>query len=254
MTLAGQVAFVTGGGSGIGRAVSHALASEGAVVVVNDVDAGRAVAVAHEIEVAGGRAEAAPADVSRAGDIVPAVDGATERHGRLDVLVASAGFARARPFLELDEHDVRRLWEVHALGSFLATQAAARHMVRAGYGRIVHVVSGPGGYGASAVTAAYQSAKSAQTAFARSAALALAEHGVTVNCVSPGLVETPLWDALDADWRALGTSSADVIAGRVADRSSYPLGRSVTPEEVARVVLFLALPRSEAITGEVVSL
>jgi meso-butanediol dehydrogenase/(S,S)-butanediol dehydrogenase/diacetyl reductase len=254
MRLAGQVGFVTGGGSGIGRAVSHALASAGATVVVNDLDAGRAASVVREIETAGGRAEAAPADVSSAREIVPAIDAAAERHGRLDVLVASAGFARAQPFLELEEHDVRRLWEVHALGSLLASQAAARHMVRAGYGRIVHIVSGPGGYGASPVTAAYQSAKSAQTAFARSAALALAEHGVTVNCVSPGLVETPLWDALDADWRALGTSSADVIASRVADRSSHPLGRGVTPEEVARVVVFLALPESEAISGEVVSL
>jgi NAD(P)-dependent dehydrogenase (short-subunit alcohol dehydrogenase family) len=254
MRLAGQVALVTGGASGIGRAVAHAFAGEGAAVVVCDLDAARAAAVAEEIEALGGSADAVSADVSVAAEVTAAVDGAVARRGRLDLLVASAGFCRARPFLELEEADVRRLWEVHALGSFLVGQAAARHMVQAGYGRIVYVVSGPGGYGASPVTSAYQSAKSAQTSFARSMALALAEHGITVNCVSPGLVETPLWDALDADWRALGTSSRDVIAGRLADRSSYPLGRSVTPDEVARAVLFLALPDSGALNGEILNI
>jgi NAD(P)-dependent dehydrogenase (short-subunit alcohol dehydrogenase family) len=239
--LAGQVAVVTGGASGIGRAIAAGLTEAGAVVVVADL--------------AATGPEGARTDVSDAEEVDRLVRDVLERHGRVDVLVNCAGICSVRPFLELTEEDLRRMWEVHALGTFLCSRAVVPAMRERGYGRIVNIVSGPAGYGASPWTAHYQAAKSAQTSLSRSMALALGADGITVNCVSPGLVVTALWDGLDEDYRrTFGHGADEEIARRVADAGSYPLGRAVEPEEVARVVVFLALPASAAITGEVITL
>jgi 3-oxoacyl-[acyl-carrier protein] reductase len=252
--LDGRIALVVGGAGGIGASVAHALAVERAVVAVADLDDAAAAAVAAELPSSAGPHEGAGLDVTDADAVDALVDELVERHGRLDVLVCSAGGCRVRPILELDPDDVRAMWEVHALGTFLCIRAAARHMRAQRYGRVVAVVSGPGGYGSSVLTGHYQAAKSAQTSIARSMALELGPDGVTVNCVSPGLVETGLWERLDADYRALGTSAQAVIEDRLADRTSYPLGRSVRPDEVAHLVVFLALAESGAINGEVIDL
>lgn len=252
--LEGSVALVVGGAGGIGASVAHALAAEHAVVVVVDLDEDRAAAVAAELPPSRQPHESAALDVSDPQAVDALVDELVGRRGRLDVLVCSAGTCRVRPILELDPEEVREMWEVHALGTFLCIRAAARHMRARRYGRVVVLVSGPGGYGASALTGHYQAAKSAQTSIARSMALELGPDGITVNCVSPGLVETDLWENLDADYRALGTSSKAVIESRLADRTSYPLGRSVRPDEVAHLVVFLALAESGAINGEVIDL
>lgn len=253
--LEGQSAIVTGGGSGIGLAIAEALAIDGATVAVADLDGERAAAAAAGIEAEGGHAVGVRADVTSADDVEALVGAVADRQGRLDVLVNNAGYCQVKPFLELTEDDVRRMWEVHALGTFLVSRAALPHMVARRYGRIVNVVSGASGYGASTRTSHYQAAKSAQTSFARSMALSFAGDGITVNCVSPGLVVTPLWDRLDADYReAYGKSAADEIDERLADRASFPLGRPVEPDEVARVVCFLAAPASAAINGEVIGI
>jgi meso-butanediol dehydrogenase / (S,S)-butanediol dehydrogenase / diacetyl reductase len=175
-----------------------------------------------------------------------------EQHGRLDVAVNCAGYVTLRPVLEVTAQEAEDQWRVHALGTLLLCQAAARPMLAAGYGRIVNIVSGPGGYGVSTTTAHYQAAKSAQTSFTRSLALALGPHGVTVNAVSPGTVATPLWDGLDEALRAQGSSTAEVLAERASGET--PLGRLPTAAEVADLVRYLVLPTSGAITGEVLSL
>ena len=119
-------------------------------------------------------------------------------------------------------------------------------------GRIVSIVSGDG-FGASAFTFHYQAAKAAQTSLTRSMALAFGRHGVTANCVSPALVETPLWEGLDDDLRReVGRTAREEIAARVADPIGMPLGRTTTPEEVAELVLFLALPATATVTGRVI--
>jgi NAD(P)-dependent dehydrogenase (short-subunit alcohol dehydrogenase family) len=251
--LEGRVAIVTGGGSGIGRAIARRLASDGAIAVIGDIDDAGAAESAALVAGAGGTAHALRADITDAGDVAALVDGTTERFGRLDVLVNNAGVCRVTPFAALTAADLEAMWRVHALGTFLCSQAAARHMTAAGFGRIVNVVSGPGGYGASPVTAHYQAAKSAQTSLGRSMALALATGGVTVNSISPGTVVTPLWERMDADYRLhLGRSAEDEIAARLSDPASFPLGRPPTPEEIADLVAYLVLPTSGAITGAVI--
>jgi NAD(P)-dependent dehydrogenase (short-subunit alcohol dehydrogenase family) len=254
-SLHGRVSIVTGGGSGIGRAIARRLAGEGSTVIVGDIDDAGAAETAVLIEAEGGSARAVVADVGDAGDVAVLVGGTVERLGRIDVLVNNAGICGVIPFSILSASDLETMWRVHVLGTFLCSQAAARHMADAGFGRIVNVVSGAGGYGASPVTAHYQAAKSAQTSLGRSMALALAPAGVTVNSVSPGTVITPLWQRMDADYRLhLGRTAEDEIASRLADPTSFPLGRAPTPEEIADVVSFLASPTSGAITGCVIDI
>ena len=150
-SLRGKVALVTGGGSGIGRGIAHALAGAGAAVAVADLDEERAGAVAAEL---GEPAMGLRMDVREAVDADAAVEAVLARHGRLDVLVNNAGYCRVRPLLELTVDEVTDMWRVHALGTLLCSQAAARPMIAAGYGRIVNITSGPAGYGASAGAAA----------------------------------------------------------------------------------------------------
>jgi NAD(P)-dependent dehydrogenase (short-subunit alcohol dehydrogenase family) len=251
--LAGRAAIVTGGGSGIGRAIALGLAAEGATVAIGDIDEGGARETVALVEAGGGTATALRADVTDAADAARLVDATFEARGRVDILINNAGICRVAPLALLTAADLEAMWRVHALGTFLCSQAAARHMAAAKFGRIVNVVSGPGGYGASALTAHYQAAKSAQTSLGRSMALAFAGDGITVNSVSPGTVVTPLWDRMDEDYREhLGRSAEDEIAARLADPASFPLGRPPTPVEIADLVTYLALPTSGAITGAVI--
>src|SRR6185436_20371853 len=145
--------------SGIGRAIVAALAEAGAAVVVADLDADGAAAVAAELPAG----EAFALDVRDAARIDALVARTLERYGRVDVAINCAGHCTLRPVLEVTAQDAEDMWRVHALATLLVCQAAARPMCAAGYGRIVNVVSGPGGYGASTTTAHYQAAKSAQT-------------------------------------------------------------------------------------------
>jgi NAD(P)-dependent dehydrogenase (short-subunit alcohol dehydrogenase family) len=249
--LAGQVAVVTGAASGIGKAIAHSLAAEGAAVMIGDIDEPGAARVADAIEQTGQRAQAVRTDVSRPADADALVTAAVESFGRLDVLVNNAGVCLVKPFLETTCDDLDHMHAVHARGTFACTLAAARAMLPRRYGRIVNVVSGGAvGAGGTDYSTAYQAAKASQGSITRASAIALAPHGITVNAVCPGTVETPLWESIDAGLRAVtGHSAADVLADRAANTA---IGRNVEASEVAGVVVFLALPDSSAINGQVI--
>jgi NAD(P)-dependent dehydrogenase (short-subunit alcohol dehydrogenase family) len=250
LSLSHRVAIVTGGASGIGRAIALSLAAEGAAVVIGDLDEAGARRVADEITSGGGRADAIRTDVGRAEDAQALVEHAVARFGQLDILVNSAGYCQVRSILEITPDEFDRMYAVHARGTFLCSQAAVRAMLPRRHGRIVNIVSG-GGQGASPWTSHYQSAKAAQASIGRAMALAFGEHGITVNSVSPGLVVTPLWRALEPDYQhARGKSAEQEIADRLAQN---PLHRPIEPEEIARVVVFLVADESAAITGQVVN-
>ena len=230
--------MVTGGSQGIGKAVSLALARAGAAVAVTNVAEKRADvdALVAEIEAAGGAARGYDLDVTRVEEARAVIDAIASDMGSVDVLVNNAGIRAPQPALEVTEE----LWDaVHAVnlkGTFFTAQAAARHMVARGFGRIVNVSS------QLAVTATvnrsvYVSSKGGVAALTRCLALEWAEHGVTVNAIGPGPTDTPM------------TRSGDPNRTDASFLARSPLGRRLEPEEVAGAVVFLASDEAAAVNG-----
>jgi len=236
--LAGQVALVTGGSRGIGRAIALRLAAAGATVVVNyRENAPAAEETVRLIAAAGGRASAARFDVGDAEVVRVGVQNIVDEHGRLDLLVNNAGLAVDALLLRLKDEDWERVLRTNLTGVFHCTKAAVRAMVRARYGRIVNLTSVVAEMG-NAGQVAYAAAKAGVIGFTKSLAREVAARGVTVNAVAPGLVETDMTAGLDDQQRAFYTN---VI----------PAGRIATPEEVAGAVAFLVSPEAGYITGQV---
>ena len=240
MRFAGQVAIVTGGANGIGRACAEAFAAEGAAVVVADVDAEHGGAVASAIEAGGGRATFVATDVGDAAQASRLVEQTLAAFGRLDVLINNAGIIKTADFLEISEADFDAVLRVNLKGVFLVGQAAARVMVRAGRGAIVNMSS------ANAVLAIanqvpYVTSKGAVGQLTKVMALALADKGVRVNAIGPGSILTDLLKVVMSD---------DAARRRILSRT--PMGRCGEPAEIARVALFLASDEASYITGQTI--
>jgi 3-oxoacyl-[acyl-carrier protein] reductase len=232
--LDGKVAIITGGSGGIGLACARALSGEGARVVLGDLDAAAVAAAAGELG-ADVAADAA-VDVTRPDDAQRLVDTALERFGRLDVLVASAGIYGATRLDELTGEEWDLLLAVNLRGVFLTAQAALRVFVPQRSGRIVTIGSLAGQVGGLAASAAYAASKGGVIALTKSLARYAGPHGITVNCVNPGIIASPMtagWPPEDIARLSAGT----------------PLGRVGTTDEVAAVVLFLASAGASFVHG-----
>ncbi|MHA6623677.1 SDR family NAD(P)-dependent oxidoreductase [Pseudonocardia sp. DLS-67] len=232
----GRAAIVTGGGSGIGRAVAHTLARGGAAVLVADVVADAAERVTTEITEAGGTARAFTADVTDP-DAVAAMVTAAGEFGPLRIAVNNAGIAgEGLPIAEVPVDDWRRVIEVNLSSVFYCIRAEVPAMIAAGGGSIVNMASVLGGVGF-ANAAAYVSAKHGVVGLTRTAALEYAASGVRVNAVGPGFITTPLLE---------GNLGPEEIA--FLD-SQHALGRMGGPDEVATLVAYLAGDASTFVTG-----
>ncbi|BBE71222.1 SDR family NAD(P)-dependent oxidoreductase [Oharaeibacter diazotrophicus] len=229
-------AIVTGAGSGIGRAVAARLASDGYAVLVNDLDPGRAGAVAAEIASAGGRAASAGGDVSSEADVEAIVAAARTAFGPVTLLVNNAGFVHQALFENLSPADFDRMFAVHVRGTFLMMRAVLPAMLAAGSGVIVNVASQLGQIGGIELVH-YSGAKAAIVGMTKALAREVSARGVRVNAVAPGPINTPLVMALSEDWR-----------NRKA--AELPLGRFGEPEEVAATVSFLASPAASLFVGQ----
>ena len=239
MRLEDRVAIVTGGASGLGRAIALAYAQEGAQVVVVDRNFEGAEAVAGEIGAVGRGTLAIRADVARAAEGRAAVARTVEAFGRIDVLVNSAGISTNAPFLEATEEDFERVVQTDLKGTFFFGQAVARQMVRQGAGAIVNVASQSGAAYVRGLSAEYHAAKAAVIHLTRVMAVELGPHGVRVNAIAPALMLTPLtrerWDGQPAM--------------REYHLGKLPLQRVGEPGDVVGPAVFLASAVSAYVTG-----
>jgi len=236
-TSEARVALVTGGAKGIGAEVATRLAACRHTVLVADLDLEAAKATARELQAAGGRASAIQLDVGKP-DSIAAVFGQIDReHGCCDILVNCAGIAKVFPFLDFPLDNFLATMNVNVTGTLLCSQAAARLMIKRGWGRIVNIASVAGMRAVGSGRTAYGTSKGAVIALTRQMAVELAEHGITANAVSPGPVDTPMTQALHT------------AKFREEYSKAIPMNRYGTCGEIASAVMYLVSEDARYITG-----
>jgi 3-oxoacyl-[acyl-carrier protein] reductase len=235
--LAGQVAFVTGGATGIGLAIARALAGRGARLAIFGRNLERGRAAAATLAGSGGGAQAYATDVSRGDSVEASFAAALESLGRVDVLINNAGLTRDGVFMRMSDEQWDEVLDTNLKGAFLCCRAVARSMMKARYGRIVNISSVVGLMG-NAGQSNYAASKAGLLGLTRSLARELAARNVTVNAVCPGFIDTDMTAALPE-------------AARAGLLERIPLGRLGSTAEVAEVVAFLASPRASYVTGQV---
>ena len=242
------VAVVTGAGSGIGAAIARELGRRGHHVVVTDIDPAAAQGVARALD----SAEFHRLDVTDPLECDELVADVVAAHGRLDVWVSNAGISKMQRFVDISAADLARNFEVNTYGVFYCGQSAARAMIALGTpGRIINTASMAAKQGGVPFLADYVASKFAVMGLTQAMACELAPHGIRVNAVCPGFVATPMQTrelAWEAELRGIG---ADTVKQMWIDDT--PLARLQTPEDVAKVVAFLASDDAEFITGESIS-
>lgn len=239
MRLAGKVALVTGGASGIGRGVAIRFAEEGADVAVADVNRQGAEETALEVRRLQTRALAIEADVTSRADCERMVRETVAALGKLDIFVANAGIGRGAPFLELTEEDWEAVIDTNLTGVFLSCQAAARQMVGQGHGGRIITMASVAAERAMEWMAAYCASKGAVRMLTKVMALELAPHRITVNAIGPGVIDTPLAAPL-------------IEMMKAAQAEIAPLGRVGEPRDVADLALFLASEEADYVTGGII--
>ena len=238
MKLDGRVAFVTGAGRGIGRAIALGLGREGAAVAVADLDETGAGETAEIVRALGRRAVALRLDVSLAGEVEAAVRRAESDLGPVDILVNNTGITRDAMLHKMTEEQFDQVIAVHLKGAWLCTRAVVAGMRERRWGKIVNISSISGKVGIAGQTN-YSAAKAGVVGLTRATALELARYGINVNAIQPGFIDTAMTRAIPEPLRL-----------QAIER--IPLARVGTPEDIANTVLFLASDDASFITGIVV--
>ena len=238
LKLKDKVAIVTGGANGIGRAIAVAFAREGAKVVVDDIDIKAAEEVVNEINVLGGEAIAIRADVTKSKEVNQMVKTALDRFGKIDILVNNAG-GSAREKATLFQDSTEEVWDfvigLNLKGTMLCTRAVINHMLQHGSGRIINIASPVGTLGESMVVD-YSAAKGGVIAFTKALAREVSSQGITVNCVSPGVIRTKVQKTMLKEKQE--EMSEKILLGRIGE-----------PEEIAPAVVLLASDDGGYTTG-----
>ncbi|MBB3082511.1 SDR family NAD(P)-dependent oxidoreductase [Geodermatophilus sabuli] len=239
LSLEGRVALVTGSGQGIGAAIAAQLAHAGAHVAVCDLQPDRADGVARDLSAQGLRARAFTCDVTSPEAVASLTRTVTAAVGPIDIVVNNVGWAGDDPFVSLSDEQIRRLVDVNLMSTMFVCRDVGATMIERRAGRIINIASDAGRVG-SGGQAVYAATKGAVIALTKSLAREWAKHGVTANCVSPGITDTPLW----------GETSERIKSLLLA---AVPLKRVGQPADIAYAVTFLASEEASYITGQVLS-
>lgn len=244
MKLEGKIAIVTGGASGIGRAIAHTFAKEGAIVVIADIDLPSSEKVVDEIKSLRGKAQAIKTDVTKSAEVNQLVGKTLDTFKKIDILVNNAGIT----LLALPEKESEAQWDsqiaTNLKGPFLCSQAVGRQMIKQKRGKIVNIASTSAHRGTSKA-AAYSASKGGVVSLSQVLAVDWAKYNINVNVVSPGTTLTPIIEKLGAEVK----DTQEFMRKRA---EAIPLQRMNRPEEIASVVLFLVSAESDAMTGQVV--
>jgi len=241
--LAGKVAVVTGAGSGIGRVAAEALAAAGAAVVVNDVVSDGLEATIDAVRAGGGEGVASVGDVRNADDVQRMIDLAVSRFGGLDVMFANAAVGRYLAFETMTEDDIDWILDIDLKGALLCAQRAIPALRARGGGTIVFTTSVQA-YTTMPGCVVYGAAKAGLVAAARALSVEVGRHGIRVNSIAPGTIDTPM---LERDLAGMNHADADSFLEKV--RAANALGRIGDPAEVASVLVFLASDAASYVTG-----
>jgi 2-hydroxycyclohexanecarboxyl-CoA dehydrogenase len=235
----GKIALVTGGASGIGKATVMELARCGATVLCADVNADKGAELEQEAAKTNIKVEFVPVDLSDRSSIRRCAADVLKRHSRIDILVNAAGWNDIQPFVENSPDYLDRVIDINLGGMLHLTQALLPSMIAAGKGKIVNVSSDAGRVGSTGETT-YAAAKGGVIAFTKSLAREVARHSINVNCICPGPTDTPML-----------ASRPEKL--KEAFLRAIPFRRFAKPQEIADAILFFASPRSDYITGQVLS-
>lgn len=247
--LDGRVAIVTGAAQGIGEGIALRLASEGAKVVIADLNGAKAEEVAASLRAQHHQAIAVTVDVADRAAVKAMIAETVKAFGKLDVMFNNAGFNRPLPFFDVDESNFNSIMRVNALAVLIGMQEAGKQMIAQGHGgKIINTASIAGRQGY-AEFAPYCASKAAVISLTQAGAREMGKHKITVNAFAPGVVRTPLWVDLEQDMIAKGvikqmgefmeSFSAGILLGRVSD-----------PSDIAGMTTFLASADSDYITGQ----
>jgi len=238
--LKNKIALVTGARRGMGKSHALALARQGAMVIITDIDVAECLLVADEIQSHGGTSHCFAMDVSNRAEVHQVFDEVIKEFGRVDILVNNAGIYFPKPALELSEEEWDRMIAINLKGQFLCAQRAAQEMAKHGWGRIINiasVASGQVGVGI-AEGAHYTASKGGIIGMTETLAIEWAPLGITVNAIGPGAIDTPMVGAAQTPKEEM-----DALIARI------PLKRIGRPEEVSAMVVFLASEEASYVTG-----
>lgn len=242
MKFAGKVAIVTGAGRGIGRGIALGLAREGAKIAVIDLDANNAESVAKEIDQLGGKAMAAPADITSSTQVNEMVSKTINKFGRIDILVNNVGWNKVQPFINGTEDFWDKVIAINLKGPIICCRAVIDNMIKNNYGKIINISSDSGRVGSTGESV-YSAAKGGVIAFTKTLAREMSRYKINVNSISPGPSDTPFFAQVSADNPKLVESL----------KKSIPWRRLGVPEDIANAVVFLASDDADYITGQTLS-
>ena len=237
--LDNKVAIITGGNAGVGKEIAKLFASEGAKVVISARRQQVLEEAAKEIEAAGGTVLCVPTDISKVDDVKNLVSKTVETFGQLDILINNAAISPKVPFEDIPLEQLEQVLRVNLMGAFLCAQEAAAQMKEKRWGRIISLASMAGRFGANKSGAHYAATKAGIVGMTLSLAKTLGPYNITVNCVSPGRINTELT-------RVLPQKVQNEICSQI------PLGRIGEPSEVASVISFLASEQASYVSGSCV--